>query len=250
MRRDLSPRPARRSPRPVRGFAWTAAILLGQAGPARALDCADTITRAAAACVAETGLANARACRAQAEARGCGASGQSGPDLRGACARENRGNVDWVFVDAGAQARFRAFLAGGRAPFDALMAAQGHNPPVQQSFLRCRGWVEAYLEGRGPEDRPDDAPLGPEACRCASVVPTGGGGFGERGREYRVTNACSALAIAIQFVDAANTARTAWTQAGELAPGGGVTVAAPAYDVPSIRAVEVRRGSASRTCVY
>lgn len=225
--------------------------LLLQAAPALALDCADTITQATAECVTATGLANARACRAAAEARGC--PGQFAPaslDMTGTCARNNRINVDWVFDDAGANARYRRLLADGRSRFEAVMAAQGHNPPVQRSFLQCRAWVEAYLASRDSASSAADPVLGTEDCRCISAVPTGNGGIDGQGREYRVSNSCAALDVAVQFVDAANSTRTTWARLGELAGGGSRTVFAPGYDIPSIRAIEVRRGSAFRTCAF
>jgi hypothetical protein len=180
----------------------------------------------------------------------------SGPGAQ-PCQKEVRLNVDWVFADRGAVNRYRFERQNGLSPFNAVLAAQAHNPPVQRLLLRCRGWVEGYLNARGERAGPDtlgEGRLGPQDCSCISVLPTGTPSA-DGGPGYRVVNSCGAMRIAVGFIGDITAVSPTYglssrADAGILATGEERVVYAPAWSLVSIRSVNMRNSTSSYTCIF
>ena len=173
-----------------------------------------------------------------------------------ACETEAKINVDWVFADRGARARYTEQRKQGDVPFDAVVAAQAHNPRVQSLLRGCRGWVESYLAGRAEPDarRPPRPPLTRADCRCISVLPTSD--LDWQGRlAYRVINSCDSLEVAVSFgydilrlsPDPSN-AFASLAQAGGLARNEERLVRAPAGTIVTIKGYAIRRAGSTVAC--
>ncbi|MEQ1715802.1 MAG: hypothetical protein ABL907_07440 [Hyphomicrobium sp.] len=179
------------------------------------------------------------------------------------CSTEAKINVDWVFNDGGARSTYTRQRASGLSPFDAVVAAQGHNPNVQALLRQCQAWVDSYLLSRADLPSPG-APgdptlsrrkLGPGDCRCISVLPTGTtNSNGMAG--YRVVNTCDPLKAAVRFVgDIARLSPgyglSSWAQAGLVGGGKEATVYAPPdWTLVSIKAVTLTSTANSHTCNF
>jgi hypothetical protein len=181
-------------------------------------------------------LAKANFCRRQAEARGCAPAGP--------CDEEDaKKNVDWVFNDRGAHNHYLSEIGDGLSPFDALIAAQGHNPPVQKKLRLCQAFVESYLASKDQVPTGSTLPdrgLSSRDCKCISVLPGADG--------YNVINSCDAMSVNVQFVDGANTMISSWANAGILSKGQSTTVPFPSYTIPSINAVALRTAYSRVMC--
>ena len=170
-------------------------------------------------------------------------------------AAEARINVDWVlFRDRGAQKRYRKFLALGMSPFDAVVTAQAHNPPVQELLRRCRSWTTAYL-GQFIQPPTVRRPSR-QACKCVGVYPTGTTSPLGNPR-YRVTNnpRCGALGISVLFKGSSlywpgRLLLASWSKAGEMASGEQRFVYAPGWRFVTIAGVRVSNAGGSRTCRF
>lgn len=78
--------------------------------------------------------------------------------------KEAKENADWVlFKDRSARGTYLQGRQRGLTPFDALLAAQGHNRNAQDSFRRCGAWLSQYVAGH-------DQGAGPQADlpRCSA----------------------------------------------------------------------------------
>jgi hypothetical protein len=107
--------------------------------------------------------------------RGTGSSGA--PQIPPAGCAEAKENVDWVFRDAGARNTFARNRGQGKAPFDSVYAAQGHNPSAQKTLAACMDWVISYLAtlrlpspigSGGGTPKPPVAPLRVDGGGCAN----------------------------------------------------------------------------------
>ncbi|PXW51089.1 hypothetical protein BY998_1369 [Methylobacterium sp. B4] len=196
---------------------------------------------------------------------------KTAPPAPRSCEHEVPANVNWVFADRGAQARYRNGLYNGLDPFEAVVRAQGHNPPVQEMLRRCgriaRDYVANRVAGRVPgADRtptvpPDEMrlPLRPPTaadCGCISVIPAVSTANGRP--TYRVSNRCSyALEVSASFsgdtlpFGARVDAFTSSARAGILGEGDGVTVSPPeGWTVNNIAAVGLRTRGGRLNCPF
>ena len=69
------------------------------------------------------------------------------------CETQGRQNTDWVMNDSGARATYRDRLFAGSTAFDAVLAAQAHNPKAQAILLGCQNWVQQHLQQLGQPQR-------------------------------------------------------------------------------------------------
>ena len=222
----------------IRRLLLVIGITCFMAGPALALTCEERLIQITVDCM-KGDLGKAYECRAEAERLGCG----SAVDDR--CEAEVRDGVDWVFRDKGANATYQRKIQQGMSPFEAVVAAQGHNPPFQKQLRGCSTYVADYLASKGEQPNEDTLPsrkLTSKDCSCICVLPAGS--------RYRVTNSCDKMKIAIQFTDAMNTTRTAWVSAGILGGGESSAISAPAYAIPSLQASGLRNGTSELTCRF
>lgn len=168
-----------------------------------------------------------------------------------ACAQV-RENIDWVFRDGGALATYSQQRQSGKSPFESVVGAQGHNPPVQSLLLGCRDTAEAYLAARGtpPVAPPPNARRpGESDCPCITVVRTG---VDFQGRNsYSVKNSCAAIEVWVQIIDARSPgAGGNWAQLGVIGPGQARTVTAAAtFAIPSVSAYNLRNAAGNYTCI-
>jgi len=188
----------------------------------------------------------------------CRNGGASRPTPGGAtaCGTEAKINVDWVFQDRGARARYAERRRQGDVPFDAVVAAQAHNPRVQSLLRGCRDWVESYLAGMGEADAGRRSPTPPTRadCRCISVLPTND--LDWQGRlAYRVINSCDALEVAVSFgydilrlSPDPNRAFTSLAQAGQVGRNEERLVRAPAGTIVTIKGYALRRAGVTVAC--
>lgn len=176
---------------------------------------------------------------------GGNSSGQSTvgpPPDRCAAAKEN---IDWIFRDKGARNTFLNNRAQGKDAFDSAIAAQAHNPQAQRTLIDCRPWSINYVESLDPSRAPKlpKRQLSQPDCSCITIIPVGG-------LQYRVSNTCDAMHMLVRFVDALNSLRHSWADAGIVNGGGQSVVRAPAYDIVSISAANLKNAASSVTCIY
>ena len=75
------------------------------------------------------------------------------PLTQSVCETQGRQNTDWVMNDSGARATYRDRLYAGSTAFDAVLAAQAHNPKAQAILLGCQNWVQNHLLQLGQPQR-------------------------------------------------------------------------------------------------
>ncbi len=172
------------------------------------------------------------------------------------CKGEAKINIDWIFADDGARARFGQLRRAGKSPLDAAIGAQAHNPKVQKLLQRCTVWVSEYLQSLGSGGQVGDESGPTQAdCRCISVVPAGTVDVYDR-PAFTVSNSCPALAVKVRFTGdilsfaARADAFSAWGDAGRIADGGSSVVYAPDWTIVSIKAVSISNSVGSFLCNY
>jgi hypothetical protein len=172
------------------------------------------------------------------------------------CTTEARQNVDWVLNNSGARATYRNRLGAGDTLFEALVAAQGHNPKAQATLRTCQVWVKNYLLQLGQPDQNlmlSNRRLTNADCQCVSVSPTGDYDWQQR-QAYRVTNSCDALAVAVNFTgDIASYSPnpagfSSVAQVGRLDTNQQRRVRAPDWKVVSVASFTLRSTAGSLTC--
>jgi hypothetical protein len=58
--------------------------------------------------------------------------------------------IVWVLLlDKGAQGTYRLHRAKGESPVQAVISAQGHDPPAQQDIRRCLQWSRNFIAALG-----------------------------------------------------------------------------------------------------
>jgi hypothetical protein len=176
----------------------------------------------------------------------CLASGQPGPPAAQDPMAEVRESIDWVFRDAGAKATYERFRRQGFTPFQAVVAAQGHNPAAQALLEENKGWAIAYLATRGQVSGAGeltDVQLTTQVCSCVTITPAGD--------TYRVTNSCNLnMRFTIGFIDAAGASPPMSIPAGIIVAGGTATVNSPRMTVPSIASTLLESSRNGVTCRY
>jgi hypothetical protein len=55
-------------------------------------------------------------------------------------------NIDWVFADAGARNTYLSARRLNQSRLEAVLTAQAHDVPAQESVTRCEAEAVAYLE--------------------------------------------------------------------------------------------------------
>ncbi len=188
-----------------------------------------------------------------------GSSGQAGLPPDGATTKECKINIDWVFEDRGARARYESERRAGKSAFEAVVGAQAHNAPVQRLLRQCQTWAESYL-GSQQGTQPGGVTLGnrrlgQEDCRCIDVVPTGESNFqGQPG--YRVSNKCDGMNVSVRFDGTisrmgGDLGLTTTAQAGLMGPGQQRVVrSAAGWTITSIKAVGLNNAAGSYSCNY
>ena len=217
---------------------------------AQAAGCSnDEIVRLTGLCIQKQGLANAAPCRREAEGASCGA--QSRPS--GCNLAEAKINYVWVFADAGAKARFFSSRKQGLSPFDAILAAQAHNPNAQQTLRNCQSWVEAELANDGAPRSADDLPnrrLGQADCSCITITPAEAGGRG-----YNVSTRCDAMDVSVQLVGDTGVPTGSFglstiASAGVVRIGSTKVIRSPAWTIVSIKSAILRNASSQFACQF
>lgn len=181
-------------------------------------------------------------------------SGRSTARGGNVCEREAKISIDWVFEDPGALANYNRNRQQGRSAFDAVIAAQGHNPRAQRSLRDCQQWAQTYLAQRGAAPGGLTMPtraLGQTDCSCISVVPAGPAGV------YRVTNRCDAMEITVGFggdiarLSPSPDAFAAPARAGVVTPDRPGMARAPGhFTIVSINSVGLRNAGSSYVCRF
>ena len=183
-----------------------------------------------------------------------GSSGRSTARGGNACERESKISIDWVFNDRGALATYNRNRQQGKSAFDAVVAAQGHNPRAQRSLRDCKQWAQTYLAQRGAAPGGLTMPtraLGQTDCACISVVPAGPAGL------YRVTNRCDAMEITVGFggdiarLSPSPNAIAAPASAGVVTQGKPGMARAPGhFTIVSINSVGLKNAGSSFVCRF
>lgn len=65
------------------------------------------------------------------------------------CAQTVREDIDWVFRDNGALDTYVKARASGKGAFQAILAAQGHNPDSQGRLRSCSKWIADLVYEHG-----------------------------------------------------------------------------------------------------